>query len=313
MKTPLLAQAKRIIPALAVLFLSLTPTNIFPAGAYRYQMPEKDSKAVPSAHTVIGTFRDYVIKERDTLLDIARQFDLGYVELTLLYPAINPWLPPAGKRILIPTAWVLPIHRKGGIVINVPELRLYLFLDRINMVKTYPIGIGVQDWPTPFGRFRVVEKTKNPTWHIPPGLHEKYGRKSIPPGPNNPLGKYWLRLSNHNYGIHGTNMPWGIGRLVSHGCIRLYPEDIKALFSWVQIGTPVDIIYEPIKIGFTKGRLFVEVHPDMYHKIPDLLAYTQQKLFDYDVWQDVDLEGLVQAVEKQEGIPVDITQKKKGR
>jgi len=276
-------------------------------------MPEKGAAVDISVNTVIGACRDYIIKEKDTLLDIARNFDLGYRELVLVNPEIDPWVPPAGKRIKVPTCWVLPIFYKRGIVINIPELRLYLFLKEIQMVKTYPIGIGVLDRPTPFGDFRVVEKTKNPTWNIPPSLQEKYGRRFIPPGPENPLGEYWLRLSNYDYGIHGTNSPWGIGRLVSHGCIRLYPEDIEELFSLVKLGTPVKIIYEPIKIGFKDGHIFIEVHPDIYKKIPDPLLYSVEKIFQYRVWEKIDFDLLVHALEKQNGIPLDITRKRKGR
>ncbi len=303
---------KKAFSLLLLLILILIPGKLHPKGAYPYRMPENDGGIDPSANTVICAFRDYVIKGEDTLLDVARNFGLGYMELVLLHPDIDPWVPPTGKKIKIPTSWVLPIFYKKGIVINISELRLYLFLKDIQMVKTYPIGLGVLDWPTPFGSFKIVEKTKKPTWHIPPSLQEKYGRKFIPPGPDNPLGEYWLRLSNYDYGIHGTNSPWGIGRLVSHGCIRLYPEDIEELFSLVKLGTPVKIIYEPIKIGFKDGHIFVEVHPDIYHKIPDLLLYTAKKLFTYRIWEEVDLDLLVQALEEQRGIPIDITRKKKG-
>jgi len=301
---------KKAFPLLLLLFLLLLPGKLHPKGAYHYCMPENRGGIDPSANTVIGAFRDYTIREEDTLLDIARKYDLGYLELVILHPDIDPWVPPADKKMKVPTSWVLPIFYKRGIVINIPELRLYLFLKGIQMVKTYPIGVGVLDWPTPFGSFKVVEKTKNPTWNIPPSIQEEYGTRFIPPGPDNPLGEYWLRLSNNDYGIHGTNSPWGIGRLVSHGCIRLYPEDIEELFSLVKLGTPVEIIYEPIKIGFKDNHIFIEVHPDIYHKIPDLLLHSAKKLFTYRIWEEVDLDLLVQALEEQTGIPVDITRKK---
>lgn len=284
--------------------------KLYAKGAYPFYSPEHEEEAAPFAYTVIGEFRDYVIKEKDTLLDIARNFDLGYLELILLYPNLDPWLPPTGKKITVPTSWVLPNIDKKGIVINIPELRLYLFFNDIHMVKTYPIGLGVLDAPTPFGSYTIAEKTKNPTWNIPASLQEKYGRTSIPPGPENPLGDYRLRLSRHDYGIHGTNAPWGIGRLVSHGCIRLYPEDIEELFSEVEVGTPVEIISEPIKIGFKDGHIFIEVHPDLYNEITDPLLYTAKKLFAYRIWEEVDLDLLVQALEEQRGVPIDITQKK---
>jgi len=292
-------------------FLAISETA-FAGGAYPFCRPGQPESIDPSANTVIGALRDYVVKKDETLLDIARTFDLGYLEVILLHPDIDPWLPPAGRTLFLPTAWVLPPANKDkrAIVINIPELRLYLFFNDIQMVKTYPIGLGVLDSPTPFGSFTIVEMTKDPVWSIPASLQEKYGRQSIPPGPDNPLGEYRLRLSRHDYGIHGTNSPWGVGRLVSHGCIRLYPEDIEELFSLVTLGTPVEIIYEPVKIGFKEGRIFVEVHPDLYNEIDDLLIYTARKLFVHRIWKEVDLDLLVQALEEHRGIPIDITKKK---
>jgi L,D-transpeptidase ErfK/SrfK len=293
-----------------LLFLFMIPGELYAKGAFSYQPPENDEGIDPSANTVIGELQDYVITKEDTLLDIARNFDLGYLDMILLHPDIDPWLPPAEKKITIPTSWVLPTVRKKGIVINIPELRLYLFFNDIRMVKTYPIGLGVLDSPTPFGRFTIIEKTKDPVWNIPLSLQEKYGRQSMPPGPDNPLGAYRLRLSNHEYGIHGTNIPWGIGRLVSHGCIRLYPEDIEELYSLVKVGTPVEVISEPIKIGFKEGHIFVEVHPDLYNHANDLFLHAAKKLFAARLWEAVDLDLLAQAIEEHEGIPVDITRKK---
>jgi L,D-transpeptidase ErfK/SrfK len=295
---------------LVLVFLLTLPGELRAQVAYPYHPPQKNKRIDPSANTVIGASRDYVIKKDDTLLDIARNFDLGYNEMVLLYPDIDPWIPPAGEKITIPTSWVLPPVIQKGIVINIPELRLYLFYTDIQMVKTYPIGLGVLDSPTPRGKFTIIEKTENPTWYIPSSLQEKYGRQSMSPGPDNPLGAYRLRLSNYDYGIHGTNIPWGIGRLVSHGCIRLYPEDIEELFSLVKVGTPVDIIYEPVKIGFKGGHIFVEVYPDLYHEIPDLLMYTARELFSYRIWEEVDLDLLVQALKEHKGIPIDVTRKK---
>ena len=295
---------------LILVFLLMLPGKPHAKGAFPYRFPESKTGIDPSANTVIGAFQEYVITKEDTLLDVARNFDLGYNELVLAYPDIDPWITPAGEKISIPTGWVLPPVNNKGIVINVPELRLYLFFNDIKMVKTYPIGIGILDSPTPLGRFTIIEKTKNPTWNIPLSLQEEYGRQSMPPGPDNPLGAYRLRLSNYDVGIHGTNIPWGIGRLVSHGCIRLYPEDIEELFALVKVGTPVEIIYEPIKIGFKEGHIFVEVHPDLYNEITDLLIHTARKLFVYQLWEDIDLDLLVKALEEHKGVPVDITRKK---
>jgi len=301
---------KKACSLLMLVSLLLLPGVSFANGAYPYLFSKKKTGIDPSAATVIGASQDYVITKKDTLLDIARNFDLGYNEMALAYPTIDPWLTPAGETLSNPTAWVLPSVSNKGIVINVPELRLYLFFTDIKMVKTYPIGIGILDSPTPLGRFTIIEKTKDPTWNIPLTLQEEYGRESMPPGPDNPLGAYRLRLSQYDVGIHGTNIPWGVGRLVSHGCIRLYPEDIEELFNEVKVGTPVEIIYEPVKIGFKEGHIFVEVHPDLYHVITDLFIDTARKLFIYQLWEEIDVDLLGKAVEEHKGIPVDITRKK---
>jgi L,D-transpeptidase ErfK/SrfK len=221
---------------------------------------------------------EYTIKGKDTFLDVARDNGLGFNEMESLYPDIDPWVPPRGMKVVIPSQWILPQTKKQGIVINIAEMRLYYFLKSIKMVRTYPIGIGDTGWFSPEGLAWVAEKRKNPTWYIPESLQEKYQQKTMPPGPDNPLGDYWLGLSLPGYGIHGTNFPWAIGRLVTHGCIRLYPEDIKKLFPMVPIKTPVELIYEPVKVGWKDGRIFVEVHQDIYHKINDFTGYGQNKI-----------------------------------
>ena len=277
-------------------------------GAYTYRFPTRPYGNDIQAITVIGSLQTYVIQKDDTLLDIARNFDLGFSEIQLPYKDLDPWVPPEGLELNIPTFWVLPEGKWNGILINIPEMRLYYFFKKISMVKTFPIGIGVTENTTPIGRFYVKEKRVSPTWHIPLSLREKYeGRKSIPPGPENPLGSHWLGLSVRGYGIHGTNFPWAVGRLVTHGCIRLYPEDIIRLYPMVPIGTPVNIIYEPIKIGFEQGRIFIEVHEDIYHRIPDPFQFTLKKLEEKGIKNIVDLEKMKEALDQRKGVPIEIT------
>jgi L,D-transpeptidase ErfK/SrfK len=138
-------------------------------------------------------------------------------------------------------------------------MRLYYFTSS-DKVYTFPIGMGVLDFKTPAGNFKVVNKKVNPTWHIPKSLQAKYGMAEMPPGPDNPLGAYAMRLSNPSYLIHGTNQPYGVGLRVSHGCVRLYPEDIARLFPMVPMGTPVRIINEPYVAGWRDGQLYLEAH-----------------------------------------------------
>jgi len=277
-------------------------------GAFTYRLPTLPYGIDIQAITVIGAPQTYIVQKEDTLLDIARNFDLGFSEIQILYKDLDPWVPPEGSKLVIPTLWILPEGKWDGILINVPEMRLYFFFKKISMVKTFPIGIGVTENTTPIGRFYVKEKRGSPTWYIPISLREKYeGRKSIPPGPDNPLGSHWLGLSIKGYGIHGTNFPWAVGRLVTHGCIRLYPEDIVQLYSMVTLGTPVEIVYEPIKIGLNKGRIFIEVHEDIYHRIPDFLQFTLKKLERKGIKNFVELEKMKEALDQKRGVPVEIT------
>jgi len=277
-------------------------------GAYTYRFPTRPYGNDIKAITVIGSPQTYIVQKDDTLLDIARNFDLGFSEIQTLYNNIDPWVPPEGLELTIPTFWILPEGNWNGILMNIPEMRLYFFFKKISMVKTFPIGIGVTENTTPIGRFYVKDKRVSPTWHIPVSLREKYeGKKSIPPGPENPLGSHWLGLSISGYGIHGTNFPWAVGRLVTHGCIRLYPEDIVRLYPMVPTGTPAEIVYQPIKIGFREGRIFIEVHEDIYQRIPDLLQFTLEKLDKMKIKNLVELEKVKEAIDQRRGVPVDIT------
>lgn len=272
-------------------------------------LPAKRIDSNPRANKLIGTPQQHIIMKKETLLDIARQYGLGFNEIQDLYPHVDPWIPPEGMELIIPSQWILPEEGMDGIVINVAEFRLYYFMREHGTVKTYPIGIGDTEWPTPFGMFKVGDKRVRPTWYIPPSLQKKYGVKSIPPGPENPLGDYWLGLGGTMYGIHGTDIPWSVGRLVTHGCIRMYPEDIQQLFYMVKPGTPVKIIYEPVKIGLFFGNIYVEVQRDIYEKIGDLAEYGHGLLREKGIVERVDLERFQQALERQDGMPMDITRR----
>ncbi len=299
---------------LFLIYLYGLPSSLSAAGAFSYFIPKGTGNTDSRARTVVGSERDHIIQPKETLLDIARNFDLGFWELKTLYRELDAWIPPEGLKLKIPTTWVLPKTQHEGIVINVPEMRLYLFIKSIQMVKTYPVGIGVLDGQTPFGTFFVTKKIENPTWHIPPSLREQYGgRATIPPGPENPLGTHWISLSRDRYGIHGTDFPWGVGRLVSHGCIRLYPEDIQNLYPLVRIGMPVEIIYEPIKFGFKGNRIFVEAHQDIYHQIPDPLHYGLIQLEEEGLKERVNLQKFIIALVEQKGMPIDITKNERGK
>ncbi len=263
----------------------------------------------PEAKTVVGTTQHHVVLKGETLLDVARSYDLGFNEMEDLYPQLDPWIPPAGMELMIPSRWVLPETLAAGLVINVAEMRLYHFMTLKDhpIVSTFPIGVGVREGHTPTGDFNVTEKSKRPTWFIPSALREKYGVKAIPPGPENPLGDYWIGFGNSGYGIHGTDIPWSVGRLVTLGCIRLYPEDIERLFNMVEVGTPVKIVYEPVKIGVISGRVYLEVHRDIYGGMDDLVAYGYRRLQEKRLADRVDIKKFRLALVRQDGLPVEVT------
>jgi L,D-transpeptidase ErfK/SrfK len=277
------------------------------AGPYNIRFPASAEGSDPQALTVVGSIQHYRIKKGDDLLELARHYGLGYSELGVLYRHWDPFLPPVGAEMTVPTLWIVPNNHGNQIIVNTGEMRLYYFVNNNTQVHTFPIGMGVLDFRTPQGKFRVIEKKVKPAWHIPKSLQAKYGMAVMPPGDENPMGDYKLTLSWGDYGIHGTAMPLGVGRLVSHGCTRMYPEDIKKLFPMVPVGTSVEYIYEPAKIGFRQGRIYLSVHEDVYFKIPSMILHVLNMLEQRSLADQVNMRKVMQAVEEQKGLPLDIT------
>jgi len=223
----------------------------------------------PTGQDLIGKVQNVSAKYEDTLLDIARKYGLGYEEIIAANPGVDPWIPGEGTPVTIPTQFILPPGERNGIVINLAELRLYYYPPTEDQVITHPLGIGREGWATPTGQMKIIEKRAKPSWRVPKSIRQEHAAKGeplpavVPPGPDNPLGQFAMRLSQSQYLLHGTNQPWGVGMRVSHGCIRLYPEDIKTLFPQVPIGTPVKIINQPYKAGWLGETLFIEAHPPL--------------------------------------------------
>ena len=219
---------------------------------------------VEAQGSVAGQIGGYVTTVGDTLLDVARKFDLGYTQLAAANPQINPWLPGAGKTVIIPTRYILPDVPHRGIVINLAAQRLYYFRGDGRRVDTYPIGVGVIGRTTPLGITVVTHKEPNPVWI--PTASILAAEPDLPPriaaGPENPLGAFALHLAWPDYLIHGTNKPYGVGRDVSHGCIRLYPEDIAELFKRVAVGTRVQVVRQEVAAAWIDNKLVVEVYPN---------------------------------------------------
>ncbi|MBD3239637.1 MAG: L,D-transpeptidase family protein [Chitinivibrionales bacterium] len=255
---------------------------------------------------VIGQVGVHTVREGESFYDIARSYGLGVNELIDLYPELDPWIPPPGLVLTIPSLWIVPASHSTGIVINIPELRLYYHHGE-STVSTFPIGIGKRERVTPVGTFKARRKRVCPTWNVPRSLRKKYGARRIPPGPDNPLGKYWIGLGRSAYGIHGTNMPAAIGRMATHGCIRTYPEDMRMLFPHVPKGTRVDIIYEPVKIAVVGDTVYLEAHEDIYHEIADMQAHGLRLLENRGLIDAVDMNAVREALESRSGMPVDVT------
>ena len=234
-----------------------------PAKAKRFLLPE-------DGIDVIGELTTVTTQYEDTLLDLARRHGLGFEDVVRANPGIDPWVPGEGTEVVMPTRYLLPPGPREGIVINLPELRLYYFPKPKNgaepEVFTFPISIGRMDWGTPLGQTRVVSRVENPTWYPPKSIRDEHAADNrplprvVPPGPDNPLGNHALGLGIPGYLIHGTNRPAGVGMRVTHGCIRMFPEDIEDLFNRVPIETPVRIINQPYKMGWADGKLLMEAH-----------------------------------------------------
>jgi L,D-transpeptidase ErfK/SrfK len=229
---------------------------------------------LPTAEaTLLGREERVVTVFEDTLYEIARRFSLGSQEMVRVNPGIDPWLPGAGKNLVIPGQRVLPPGPRDGIVVNLPEHRLYYYppvkKGEVQRVYTWPISIGKMDWRTPLGTTKITDKREKPTWYPPASVRAEHAARgeplpaAVPPGPDNPLGAHAMRLGlpGGAYLIHGTNNPIAVGMAVTHGCIRMYPEDVAELFPLVKVGTPVHLINEPVKVAFVDGELLLEVHP----------------------------------------------------
>lgn len=241
------------------------PVGLPPVATHRFEFD-------PVRDEVMGLIQKTVVGPEDTLPDIARRFNIGYEEIVRANPGVDPWLPGAGREIVLPTQFVLPNAPREGIVINVPAMRLFYFPKRAKdepkdapaVVYTYPIGIGKVGWATPEGVTKVLKRTEDPTWRVPASIrkeHLEMGDELPPvvgPGPDNPLGKHSFTLGWPSYLVHGTNKPYGVGMRSSHGCIRLYPEDIAHLFEAVPIGTQLRVVNQPFLIGHSADDIVMQ-------------------------------------------------------
>ncbi|MBS0366659.1 MAG: L,D-transpeptidase family protein [Proteobacteria bacterium] len=237
-----------------------------PAAASVFALPADGSSVVGEDSSVTTVYAD-------SLPELAHRYSLGYYEIIRANPGVDVWVPGAGKQILLPGRRILPPGPREGVVVNLPEHRLYYYPPRRGheqqVVITYPVSIGKMDWRTPLGATRVISRVKNPAWYPPESVRKEHLAngdplpKVVAAGPDNPLGAFALRLAvgHGTYLIHGTNNPMAVGMAVTHGCIRMYPEDIAALFPLIPVGTTVRLINEPVKVAWVNGDLMLEAHP----------------------------------------------------
>ncbi len=266
---------------------------------------------------LIGQLATMPVREGDTLPDVARHFGLGHDELAAANPDVDVWLPDPGQQVLLPLMFLLPDAPREGVVLNLASMRLFYYpADAPNTVITYPVGIGRQGWGTPKGNMHIIEKMTNPAWRVPVSIRREHARNGdplpavVPPGPENPLGEHAVRLSRPSYLIHSTNKPYGVGMRISHGCIRLYPEDMQALFPALDLGTGVNIVDQPYLIGWQDGVLYLEAHQPLAEDAkPALRAALKRQLAQMELWHKTDVNwDLVDAtLDQEQGIPTAIT------
>ncbi|WP_198411223.1 L,D-transpeptidase family protein [Marinimicrobium alkaliphilum] len=275
-------------------------------------------------YDVIGEVRITQARFEDTLMDIARAYNMGYREMRLANPGVDIWLPGEGERVRIPSQFVLPDAPRDGIIINRAEKRLYYFYrdpgTGEHKVDTHPMGIGRVDRQTPLGQSRVRVKLEDPAWYPTENVRADYASRGIdlphmvPPGPENPLGRFALVLDIPGYLIHGTNRPDGVGMQVSQGCIRLFPEDIESLVRRVPVNTPVYLIDQPLKVGIADGQLLIEVHPQAYpDDSVDRVELSEQQMINKifavirergdELEGEVDWDRVTEVFRKADGMP----------
>lgn len=303
----------QVLKSTAWLLLGWLTASIAQAAAYTLPPPGTD---------VIGQVKVVYATKDDTLLDIARRHSLGYDEIVHANPGLDRWAPGDGTPIVLPTRYILPDTPREGIVLNIAEMRLYYYSPASTgaerLVYTFPVSIGRMDWKTPLGATKVVAKDIDPAWRPPASIKAEHAAEGdilpdvVPGGPDNPLGRYAMRLGVPGYLIHSTNKPFGIGMRVTHGCVRMYPEDIEWLFGMVQVGTPVRLIDQPVKVGQLNGVLFLESHEPLEEdNIPIKVTLEQvQRAVIAKTGPDmpgVDQAALEVAVEQISGIPVSIS------
>jgi len=278
--------------------------------------------APPSDIDIVGRVRIVTAAAGESLVDIARRYRLGQEALRLANPELPTWLPLSAARVVLPLRHLLPATTRTGLVVNLPERRLYDYtLMQVATagrarIAVYPVSIGRVDWATPLGESRIVARRADPDWTPPASIRAEAAARGrtlparVPAGPGNPLGRHALYLDRAGYLLHGTNDTNAIGLRVTHGCIRLYPADIAALFRRVANGTPIHFVDQPLKVGWHAGLLHLEVHPPLAERtrsntelVDDAFALVARALRERSGTR-IESTRIRRAVERPSGQPV---------
>jgi L,D-transpeptidase ErfK/SrfK len=254
---------------------------------------------------LIGEPASDLVDQGETLLDLAFRHRLGFERVARMNPGVDVWIPEAGTIVRLPTRHILPDGPRRGLVVNVPEMQIYDFT-RPGEPEVLAVAIGDEMDPSLVGEFRVGRKREKPAWHVPKSILAERPELPpvVPPGPDNPLGDHWLTIGGTSYGIHGTNNRWSIGREATHGCLRLYNDDVARLYARTPEGTRVRLVYQTVKLGRRGDEIWVEAHPDLYGRDPDRLTHALARLAELGLLASVDPEALRRAVEEARGEPI---------
>lgn len=270
--------------------------------------PRAANAEIGVSSAVVGGAFVYAVRKGDSLIAISARHGVDERILALDNGLSPPYLLRVGDRLRVYNRHVVPEVLADGILINIPQRMLYLFRDS-KLAASYPVALGRRDWPTPTGDFSVTQLARNKTWCVPASIQEEMRRAGkaiatrVPPGPDNPLGEFWIGLSAPGYGIHSTIAPMSIYRMRTHGCVRMHPQDAAALYPLVSINMPVRIIYAPVLMAKLEGpRILVEANPDVYNHGVDPLQVLRRAARAAGLEDGIDWAVVEHVVSRREGI-----------
>ncbi len=267
---------------------------------------------LPVYHDVVGEEVHYTVQAGDSLARLAPKFGMSVKLAAAMNNLADPRKLHLGQQLVFSNRHIVA-KLVDGLIISIVDRTLYWFKAN-ELIAQFPVAVGKADWETPPGRFKILSRRRKPTWHVPPAIQAEMREKgepvktSVPPGPDNPLGEYWLQLSAGDYGIHGTNAPWSVGRFATHGCLRLRPGDVERLFKEAPNDTPVWVMYEPIKLAsLSDGHALIEAHDDIYKRAGALVSHFDELVEQAGLTSRIDLTRAHAAIKDAWGVAIDVT------